>query len=179
MINNFSYFITGVNGAGKSTVVPLLRNNLPSSFLVYDFDEVGVPENVDNKWRQKTTAHWMDIAIKNNKKNIKTVICGLTKPSEIKEISKTKKGLKVKIAFLDVYSRDIEKRLQNRFKKPGSVQALKRVTGLTVRDCIIKNIENAKRLRKECKNLKCKVFNTSRTTPKKSVEKIVNWMVCS
>lgn len=175
-MNNFIYFITGVNGAGKSTIVPLLKKYLPDSFLVYDFDEIGVPENIDGNWRKKTTSYWMNIASKNSKKNIITVICGLTKPSEIAEINKTKKNLKAKIALLDLYAIDIEKRLKTRFKKPGSIKNLKKVTGLTVKECISKNVENSKLLRKECKDFECKVFNTSRTTSKKTVEKIINWL---
>ncbi len=174
---SYIYFVTGVNGAGKSTIVPLLKKKLSSSFLIYDFDEVGVPENVDAKWRQDTTAYWMDIAIKNSKNNVKTVVCGLTKPSEVHEIKKSKKNLRVKIACLDLYAKDIEKRLKKRFKKSGSISNLKKVTGLTVKECIRANINHAKLMRKECRSSKCKFFNTSRTVPEKSIEKIINWII--
>ena len=54
------FFITGTNSAGKSTIVPILRRNLSDKFIVYDFDEVGVPKNVDAKWRQQTTNYWLE-----------------------------------------------------------------------------------------------------------------------
>ncbi len=56
------FFITGVNGSGKTTLVPLLKSELNRSFVVYDFDERDVPENVNQKWRISTTQHWVNIA---------------------------------------------------------------------------------------------------------------------
>jgi len=170
------FFITGTNSAGKSTIVPLLKKSLSGLFLVYDFDEVGVPKNVDAKWRQKTTNHWLDIGIKNAKKKITTVICGLTKPHEIYENIKKKNKVSVKICLLDVSANEITKRLKKRFKKPGSVKNLKKITGLTVNQCIKVNIIHAREMRKECKKFKCKIFNTSGITPCKTTARIIKWI---
>jgi putative ribosome biogenesis GTPase RsgA len=45
-MNSKIFFIIGVGGAGKSTLVNNFKDTSPN-FYVYDFDEVGVPENVD------------------------------------------------------------------------------------------------------------------------------------
>ncbi len=170
------FFITGTNSAGKSTIVPLLKRKLSGSFLVYDFDEVGVPENVDAKWRQQTTNHWLNLGIKNAKRKITTIICGLTKPREIYEIIKKKNKVSIKICLLNVSAKEITKRLKKRFKKSGSVKILKKITGLNVNQCIKDNIIHARELRKECKKFKCKVINTSGMTPQKTTAKIIKWV---
>ncbi len=45
------YFITGVNGVGKSTLIEYLKTFLVGSFEVHDFDERGVPDKVGRQWR--------------------------------------------------------------------------------------------------------------------------------
>jgi thymidylate kinase len=167
------YFITGVNTAGKSTMVPLLKKNLSSYFDIHDFDERGVPDNVDGKWRQKETKYWLRVGIRNIKKEISTIVCGLSLPEEIFKVSKSKK---IKIAFLDVSAKEISKRLRKRHNTPAKLRALKRVTQLTLAECIRDNIAHAKELRKQCKKYKCKVFNTSKTKPDKTVIKIIKWI---
>lgn len=163
------YFITGVNSAGKSTLVPLLRDKLPNNFLVYDFDERGVPENVNSTWRKKETKYWLLKATRNAKKGSNTIVCGLTLPNEIYSLSKN-----VKIILLDISSQGISQRLKIRFKSQPSIRNLKKVTGLTVDKCIKANILRAQELRKQARQYKIKVFNTSRTTPLKTAEKIVD-----
>tara|TARA_Y100000034_G_C6645321_1_gene282261 strand:+ start:199 stop:435 length:237 start_codon:yes stop_codon:yes gene_type:complete len=61
------YFITGAEGVGKSSIIPILKKKFPE-IDVHDFDEVGVPENPPLQWRYDTTLHWLNVAIKNQKK---------------------------------------------------------------------------------------------------------------
>ena len=179
-MNIFScFFITGVNGAGKSTLVPLLIKMLPRGYKVIDFDQRGVPNNVDVKWRQKTTRHWLQTARRNTQKNVHTVICGLSKPREIYAIATKKQKSNIHVAFLDVSSSQIEKRLRQRISSPLKVKNLKEVTGLTLRACIAANIQHAKELRKECKKYHCKVFNTTSATPKRTAVKVTHWILRS
>lgn len=46
------YFIGGASGSGKTAIMPELQKILGSEIKVYDFDDIGVPEGADKKWRQ-------------------------------------------------------------------------------------------------------------------------------
>lgn len=77
------FFITGTSGSGKSTVMELLKAELPAKqYSVHDFDEVGVPDNADQAWRIATTQHWIEKAQHYAAQNKTTVICGVTVPSD-------------------------------------------------------------------------------------------------
>jgi hypothetical protein len=56
------YFVTGASGAGKAACIPYLKKLLPN-IKIFDFDEVGVPENADKIWRQKSTEYWLQISM--------------------------------------------------------------------------------------------------------------------
>ncbi|MDB5189304.1 MAG: hypothetical protein JWL82_261 [Parcubacteria group bacterium] len=44
-----TYFISGVNGVGKSTLMPHLREILPEEkYSIVDFDSRGVPDDADH-----------------------------------------------------------------------------------------------------------------------------------
>lgn len=52
------YFIIGASGSGKTVSLEPLKNLLPE-FTLYDFDDIGVPDNADKKWRQEATEEWI------------------------------------------------------------------------------------------------------------------------
>lgn len=53
------YFIGGASGSGKTAIMPELQEILGSEIKVYDFDDIGVPEGADKKWRQESTEKWL------------------------------------------------------------------------------------------------------------------------
>lgn len=53
------YFIGGASGSGKTAVIPHLKKLLGDGITVYDFDDIGVPEYADKKWRQESTEKWL------------------------------------------------------------------------------------------------------------------------
>jgi hypothetical protein len=56
---NKLYFIGGASGSGKTAVMPHLKELLGEGIAVYDFDDIGVPEGADKKWRQESTEKWL------------------------------------------------------------------------------------------------------------------------
>lgn len=54
------YFIGGASGSGKTTVMADLKTALGENYSVYDFDDIGVPENADKKWRQASSEKWLN-----------------------------------------------------------------------------------------------------------------------
>ena len=81
------YFITGSSGVGKSTLVKELKTILPETFIVHDFDELGVPLDADTTWRIGRTKEWIQIAKENSSKGISTIVIGLVHPNEVNEVA--------------------------------------------------------------------------------------------
>src|SRR3989338_1705603 len=53
------YFIAGASGSCKTAIKQALQNILGNSIYVYDFDDIGVPQDTDKRWRQKSTEKWL------------------------------------------------------------------------------------------------------------------------
>jgi broad-specificity NMP kinase len=108
------FFITGTSGSGKSTLMMLLKLQLlGSQFVVYDFDEVGVPTNADQVWRQQATDYWLIKAYENSMQNISTIFCGVAVLSEVLR-SLHKPDLSIYFGFIKVADEVIQDRLQQR-----------------------------------------------------------------
>jgi broad-specificity NMP kinase len=109
------YFITGTSGSGKTTLLKILRKKLPpESFVVYDFDENGVPVHPDVEWRKVTTDYWLEHANKNQEKRINTIICGVTVPSEVLKAYNLNKNSKVYFGLVKSPDQVITRRLEDR-----------------------------------------------------------------
>lgn len=53
------YFIGGASGSGKTAILNELKTILVDAINVYDFDDIGVPDGADKKWRQESTEKWL------------------------------------------------------------------------------------------------------------------------
>jgi len=124
-----TYFITGSEGTGKTSILPLLKKEFPERDI-HDFDEVGVPINPPLKWRLDTTLYWIKKAIKNQKKGISTFIIGLSFPNEITNFEESKKLDKINFILLDVSEKEREKRLENRNALQDVIKDLKQLKEL-------------------------------------------------
>jgi len=54
------YFIGGARGSGKTAIMSDLQTLLGNNIKVYDFDDIGIPEGADTKWRQESTEKWLE-----------------------------------------------------------------------------------------------------------------------
>lgn len=61
------YFIGGASGSGKTAVMPYLKELLGDGIAVYDFDDIGVPDDADKKWRQESTKKWLQKLLSDGK----------------------------------------------------------------------------------------------------------------
>ncbi|OFZ56858.1 MAG: hypothetical protein A2381_14035 [Bdellovibrionales bacterium RIFOXYB1_FULL_37_110] len=61
------YFIGGASGSGKTAVMPYLKELLGDGIAVYDFDDIGVPDGADKKWRQESTEKWLQKLLSDGK----------------------------------------------------------------------------------------------------------------
>lgn len=115
-------FITGVSGVGKSAIVPKLKEILPS-FAIHDFDEVGVPEDVDIAWRLRSTDYWLKEAKENITKGKSTIICGVSRPEEIMNSSEFKHTINLRFGLIKISDNLIRKRLAERGNDSELIQA--------------------------------------------------------
>ena len=108
------FFITGTSGSGKSTLMHYLKMSLSNNYyMVYDFDEYGVPPNADAQWRQEATKYWLIKASENSKLHKSTIICGVSVPSEVLN-STVKIDIPIYFGLLKVSDDIIQQRLQER-----------------------------------------------------------------
>jgi GNAT superfamily N-acetyltransferase len=61
------YFVAGASGSGKTAIMSDLKGILGNSIAVYDFDDIGVPDGADKKWRQKSTQMWLEKLLSDGK----------------------------------------------------------------------------------------------------------------
>ncbi len=149
-----TYFITGAEGIGKTSIIPLLKKSLPE-IDIRDFDEVGVPINPPLQWRLDTTLHWIKKALENQDKERSTCIVGLSFPKEVKQFKESKNLKEVEFILLNVSEEEREKRL-------GKRQAEKEV---------IEDLEQLKELRKQFQ--KEKIIDTSNLSIEETAKQVI------
>lgn len=98
-------FITGASGSGKTACIPYLQKVIPE-FQIFDFDDIGVPENPDKKWRQESTEAWLQKYL-NEDESAKYCICGQVVLGEILACPSAKQIPSLNVVLLDVS--DIER----------------------------------------------------------------------
>ncbi|MEI7741467.1 MAG: hypothetical protein WCJ29_03090 [bacterium] len=108
-----TYFVIGVNGVGKSTVIPELKALLDvTAFEIHDFDERGVPNNAGKDWRESETLYFAKLGKANAVKGITTLICGFSKVAEVLAAAQSAES-KPNIILLDANAETITKRIMN------------------------------------------------------------------
>ncbi len=160
-------FVTGVNGVGKSTVITPLKAILDDRYIIYDFDERGVPDNVTGQWRREETAHWIRQGYENITKGLHTIICGFAKPSEIYDKS-------IGIVHLDVNEETIKQRLWSRYQTPESIEFLERKAGKTVQKFIDDNAYMSRKMREKAQQYNAVIIDTVGITPQQVAERIAH-----
>jgi len=94
------FFVTGASGSGKTACIEDLKKLLPE-IKVFDFDDVGVPENADKIWRQKSTESWLKKAIEYQNNNQDVCVCGGAVLGEILACPSAPKVERIAVCLLD------------------------------------------------------------------------------
>ncbi len=151
------YFITGVSGAGKTTLVKPLQERL-DKYSVHDFDEVGVPKDVDEQWRLDTTLYWLNKA---HESTTPFIILGSTVPSEILS-QKDKYDFSYNFGFIDLEDKDIRQRLEKRGWPESEIQDY-----MNWNPKLRKDVEQTDNYR---------IFNSSKMSKEELVEEVIKWV---
>ena len=154
------FFITGVCGVGKTSVIPQLKLLLPNDqFRIHDLDENGVPDGGGRAWRLEETQRWMDVAALNAKTGISTVVCGFANPEELGEL-KLAPSLKVTYILLDADEETIRQRLAGRYTDVGSEAEVQRATNDSIETFIQNNVSFSSKLREICRKQERAIIDT-------------------
>ena len=171
------FIITGVNGIGKSTVIPDLKRKLdPVSFVVHDFDERGVPDNADREWRKSEMKYWVTVAKSNLGENLSTVVCGFVKVSDINSALEDTPDITVSVCVLDASPVTISKRILSRYTTPESLVELERTTGKTPEKFVSDNVWVASKFREEANENSYYILDTNEKKPGQVATDIVAWI---
>jgi thymidylate kinase len=169
---NKIYFISGVCGVGKSTIIPYLKKLLPQNeYEVFDFDKRGVPENADRNWRISEAEYWIDESIKLADENKDTIVCGFIKPTDIP--NKNDK-IQISLILLDASPEIIHQRLEKRFTKNGIFDESQKVIGKPINEFIESNVYILELMRKIFKEKSCPIVDTSNLTPDEVAKEIMD-----
>lgn len=166
-----TYFISGVNGVGKSSVMPFLRTLLPESTVV-DFDSRGVPDGADKNWRIAEATHWANEGIAASASGKLFIVCGFVKPQDFADLSEALRS-EIKIIVLDADEETVRRRLMGRYTKDGVFDENQKVIGKPVREFIDGNVWYAKKMREESVEDGLPVIDTSKLTSEEVARKIL------
>jgi hypothetical protein len=168
------YFISGVCGVGKTTLIPHLKKALPAEqYDIRDFDERGVPKGADHAWRKSELKNWLTIATASAKKGLSTVICGFAKKEDFEGLIEDETP-EVKIILLDADPEIIRKRLIGRYTVDGVFNANKEVAGKPVDEFIKGNVYYCKIMREECEKAGYDIIDTSMLQPAEVAERVTS-----
>jgi broad-specificity NMP kinase len=154
-------FIIGVNGVGKSSIIPILKQKVNNNQCeVHDFDERGVSDNADKIWRQNETNFWINFGKKNLTQDITTIICGFVKPIELNQIASINDIIPI-VILLHGDNVNIQSRMLSRYTNNESIIELFRTTGKNIEKFTQDNIWISQQFKTDCLNLGYNIVDTS------------------
>lgn len=172
---NKTFFVTGVNGVGKSTIIPHLKSILPENdFVVHDFDARGVPSDADKKWRISETKYWIGEGKKLSDEK-STVICGFIKPSDIDDYDLGgHKSSEIILILLDATPEIIRQRLTSRYTKNGVFDEFQTVISKPINEFINGNVWFSGQIKSEFEKCGFPIVDTTNLTPEDVAKKVAD-----
>lgn len=168
----YTFFVTGANGVGKSTIIPGLRALLPAGqFSVRDFDERGVPESADSTWRASETAFWLEEGRRSHERGVTTVVCGYVKIKDF-GVAADQVGHDIGFVVLDADEAALRARLEQRYSRDGVYDPTMTVIGKTAERFISDNLYIRKVLKADCEKADCPVVDTTALSPAETAARV-------
>lgn len=91
--------------------MPYLKQLFRDNIAVYDFDDIGVPEGADKKWRQQSTERWLQKLLSEGKD---ACLVGQIVLGEVVSSPSAKEIEKINFCLLDVSDFERIRRLRKR-----------------------------------------------------------------
>ncbi len=165
------YFITGVCGSGKTSVIEPLKNLLPSEqYDIHDLDERGVSGQGGREARLTETKYFIALGKDNLEKGISTIICGFARPSEMKELSPEQEN--IDFVLLDAQPETIQTRIKSRYSTPEKEKTFVEKHSKTVKQFADENSSFVGVLREEFLETGYAIIATNDKNPEQVAEEI-------
>lgn len=167
------YFISGVCGVGKSSVLKLLKGFLPvGGYDIRDFDERGVPDGGGQEWHNNETLYWLEVANENAKHKKSTIVCGFADPTRFWNVHNKEKHIEATLLLLNASAEIIRNRLMGRYPTLESIQEINRASGAQLDEFIEGNISYAPILHDIFKKENSPIIETDEKTPLEVAQEI-------
>jgi hypothetical protein len=105
--------LTGSSCSGKTTLALAVAGKLEHA-AVHDFDEVGVPERADHRWRQRMTEFWVRRALQYQDRGIDLLLTGQSPLGEVLAAPSAPRLDAIAICLVDVADEVRRERLDAR-----------------------------------------------------------------
>ena len=110
-------FITGPASAGKTSLIKLLKEHLPKEkFDIHDIDEADKWTDDYVAWRDSKVEFWLKQSIKNRKKGIETILCGIIYPDAASKSPSYAAAQPVKFILLNTDAEELKQRFYQRME---------------------------------------------------------------
>jgi len=168
------YFISGVCGVGKSSVLKHLKELLSEKeYDIRDFDERGVPDGGGLEWHNRETLYWLGIAAENAQHDRSTMICGFAEPERFNKVHNKEKHPPARLLLLHASGDTIRKRLIGRYPTPESVREINRASALPLDQFVENMVSYAPELRSIFEREGAPIIDTDAKTSREVAEEIV------
>ncbi|MFA6422342.1 MAG: hypothetical protein WCV92_03020 [Candidatus Buchananbacteria bacterium] len=168
------YFISGVSGVGKSSVLKHLKEIIPvDEYNIRDFDERGVPDGGGLEWHNNETFYWLEVANENAKHKKSTIICGFADPVRFWKIYNKEKHIPATLILLHASAETIRDRLLGRYPTSESIKEINRASGVQLDEFIENNISYAPVLYDIFKKENSPIIETDNKTPLEIAQEII------
>lgn len=169
------YFISGVSGVGKSSVIKHLRAMLSlDAYDIRDFDERGVPAGGGHEWHNAETLYWLEVATENAKIGKSTIVCGFVEPERFWKVYNKKEHLPARLILLHASNETIRKRLLGRYQTPESIAEINRAAGVPLDKFVEDILSAAPWLYDIFQKEGAPIIDTENKTPEEVAQEIVN-----
>lgn len=171
---NKIYFISGVCGVGKTSVLGYLQDKLDKKkYDMRDFDERGVPDGGGLEWLKKETRHWLNIAKDNAKEGKSTIVCGFANPELFSDVHQEGVDISAQIILLDASADTIRIRIKKRHDTPKSIKEIERAAGVSLNEFIESNAKFSTEFREIFEKRNLPIIQTDNLTPEEVSQEVV------
>jgi len=105
--------LTGSSCAGKTTLARALGERVPD-VVVHDHDEIGVPEDADGQWRNRTTEQWIVRALEYQERGVDVLLTGQSPLGEILASPSAPRLDGIAVCLVHVADEERRRRLEQR-----------------------------------------------------------------
>jgi hypothetical protein len=105
--------LTGSSCSGKTTLARALGDRAPN-VAIHDHDEIGVPEDADAQWRNRTTEQWIGRALTYQDRGMDVLLTGQSPLGEILASPSATQLDGIAVCLVDVDDEERRRRLDRR-----------------------------------------------------------------